>query len=96
MKSKACKGGYCEKEIPCYLTESKKSNLCYSCKTYNKKYLFFDVECMQETGTHIPNLCVVHDFGGKETIFNNIEEFCKWLISKEHKGFTAIAHNAKG
>jgi hypothetical protein len=51
---------------------------------------------MQETGIHTPNLVVVHDFDGKEKIFYNNDDFCKWLISKEHKNYTAIAHNAKG
>lgn len=96
MLTKPCKGGYCEKEIPCNLIESKKAAQCYSCKTNNDKYLFFDFECTQETGTHIPNLCVVNDFDGNETIFNNTEAFCKWLISKDHINYTAIAHNAKG
>jgi ribosomal protein S20 len=82
--------------IPCFLFETKKSDKCYSCKTCTEKYLYFDFEAMQETGIHIPNLVVVHDFEGKEKIFYNNEEFCKWLISKEHKNYTAKAHNAKG
>jgi hypothetical protein len=96
MQKKFCKGGYCEKMIPCYLFENKKNDKCYSCKTYNEKYLFFDIEAMQETDIHIPNLVVVHDFDGKENIFENNDELCNWLISKKHSNYTAIAHNAKG
>ena len=29
-------------------------------------------------------------------IFENIDKFCKWLISREHKNYTALAHNTKG
>ena len=96
IQKKLCKGGYCEKMVPCFLFETKKNDICYSCKTYTERYLFFDFEAMQETGIHIPNLVIVHDFDGKEKIFNNNNEFCKWLISKEHKNYTAIAHNTKG
>jgi len=94
MLKKLCKGGYCKEMIPCCLP--LKSDKCYSCKTYTEKYIFFDYEATQETGIHIPNLIVVHDFNGEEKIFNKNDDFCKWLISKENKGLTAIAHNAKG
>jgi hypothetical protein len=73
----------------------KKSDKCYSCKTYTEKYIVLDYEAMQETGILIPNLVVIYDFERKEKIFYNNDEFCKWLITKEHKNYTAIAHNAK-
>ena len=28
--------------------------------------------------------------------FENIDEFCKFVFDKEHKGYTFIAHNSKG
>ena len=37
--------------------------------------------------------------GKRQMIFkgpNTQEEFCKWLISTQHKDFTVIAHNARG
>lgn len=63
---------------------------------YSENYIWFDYEARQETGIHIPNLIIAHDFGGKKYTFETNEEFCKWLISKEHKNYTCIAHNAKG
>src|SRR6266576_3077748 len=70
----------------------------YRCKkcTYTENYIFFDYEACQETGIHIPNLIVAHDFDGTVHRFNNNDDFCKWLISKEHKKYTAIAHYTRG
>jgi hypothetical protein len=51
---------------------------------------------MQETGTHEPNLVIAHDFYGNDDSFITNEDFCKWLISRDHKGYTAIAHYGKG
>lgn len=42
--------------------EEKKIPAC----TYTEKYKFFDYEAQQETGTHIPNLVIVHNFKGNE------------------------------
>jgi hypothetical protein len=97
MQKKPAKGGYCTKSdvFSCKLFEPKK-NWCFSCHTYTERYLFFDFECQQHTGTHEVNFCCVQDFDGNERTFHNIDDFCKWLISKEHRGYTAIAHNAKG
>ena len=36
--------------------------------TYNQ-LIFFDFEYIQENGTHVPNLCVVHDEAGNEHVF---------------------------
>ncbi len=36
------------------------------------------------------------DFFGDKYEFKTNEDFCKWLISKEHKDYTCIAHYAKG
>ena len=107
-----------------------------------QKFIFYDFECVQESGTHSPNFVVAHSicpkcesepvtsdatcsncgsrcpkcdqfdekeqewerypckgcgkrqviFSGKETCYN----FCKWLISEQHKNVIAIAHNARG
>ena len=32
----------------------------------------------------------------RSIIHNNIDEFCEWLFTKEHTGYTVIAHNSKG
>ncbi|XP_028132068.1 uncharacterized protein LOC114327599 [Diabrotica virgifera virgifera] len=63
--------------------------------TYNEKYIFFDYETMQDTEIHIPNLIIAHDFEGNKFDFKDNEEFCRWLISEKHRGYTAIAHNSK-
>ena len=36
--------------------------------SYNQ-LLFFDFECIQESGVHVPNLCVVQDEAGIEHVF---------------------------
>ncbi|EFA13170.1 hypothetical protein TcasGA2_TC001811 [Tribolium castaneum] len=64
--------------------------------SYTEKYLFFDYEAMQETGKHIANLVISHDFSGNVNSFKTNEDFCKWLFSRVHKGYTAIAHYSKG
>ena len=53
-------------------------------------------EAQRETGIHIPNLVIAHDFNGDEYKFKTNDEFCKWLISKDHKDYICIAHYAKG
>jgi hypothetical protein len=58
--------------------------------------LFFNCEAQQETGTHIANKLIAHDFEENKTMFDSNEEFCKHLISEKYKGYTFIAHYAKG
>ncbi|KAE9523026.1 hypothetical protein AGLY_016657, partial [Aphis glycines] len=50
----------------------------------------------QETGTHIANKIIAHDFEGNKIMFDTNEEFCKHVISEEYRGYTFIAHYAKG
>jgi hypothetical protein len=110
MQMKPAKGGYCiiSSAYPCRGKEGmigplmNEKSWCYSCKTYTEKYFTFDFETDQETNTHIPMWCGVKDYHGSQVaeFYNNGEsiknEFCKWLISSEHKGYTCIAHNARG
>jgi len=65
-------------------------------KAFPENYIFFDYEAEQDTGVYNPNLIVAHYFDGTKFYFRSNNEFCKWLISAQHKGYTAIAHNAKG
>ena len=65
-------------------------------KACPENYMFVDYEAEQDAGVHIPNLIIAHYFDGTNFYFRTNDEFCKWLISKNHKGYTAIAHNAKG
>ena len=49
-----------------------------------REYYFFDYECQQETGKHIPNLVVVHDEKGEEFVFEGEEcndEFCEGCLT---------------
>ncbi|KAL4136009.1 hypothetical protein QTP88_007583 [Uroleucon formosanum] len=86
------KGGKCN-TIDC--TKCNKGNTKYKC-SYTEKYLFFDYEAQQETGIHIANKIIAHDFEGNKIMFDTNEEFCKHVISEEYRGYTLIAHYAKG
>ena len=99
MKKVKAKGGYCtvDGKKPCKDNDSiKKKDWCYSCRTYTEKYIFYDFEATQNSGTHNLNLSIAQDFKGNEYIHNSIEEFCKGFINDKFKGYTFIAHNSKG
>ena len=99
MKKVKAKGGNCMtgKKEPCKNNDSiKKTDWCYPCRTYTEKYMFYDFEATQNTGTHTVNLSIAQDFEGKEYIHNSIEEFCKGFLNDKFKGYTFIAHNSKG
>ena len=97
MKKIKTKGGKCLNEEPCKNNNSiKKTDWCYSCRRYTEKYIFYDFEATQNTGTHTVNLSIAQDFEGKEYIHNSIEEFCKGFLNEKFKGYTFIAHNSKG
>ena len=98
MKKVKAKGGYCtvDSKKPCKNNYSiKKKDWCYSCRTYTDKYIFYDFEATQNTGTHNVNLSIAQDFEGNEYIHNDIESFCKDFINDKFKGYTFIAHNGK-
>ena len=45
--------------------------------------IFFDFECTQDHGEHIPNLCVAQNERGEEFVFSGKrtkDEFCKWVF----------------
>ncbi|GFR31639.1 DNA_pol_B_2 domain-containing protein [Trichonephila clavata] len=70
-----------------------------SAKKSNEKLIFFDFETDQSTGEHIVNFVVSQYLDGTEFVcegFDAIEQFCRYLFSPQHKGFTAIADNMKG
>lgn len=98
MLPKQCKGGKCEKDCVKQVKEGKikEKDMCSICKTYTEKYMFLDFECNQETGTHKVNWADVQDFEGNVTNFETVDDFCKFAFCKEHKGYTFMAHNAKG
>ncbi len=76
-------------------THPEKFGMCYSCKTFIEKYIAFGFKFQQHTGVHEPNLCCAEDFKGNNYTFQNLDDFCKWLISNKHKDYTAIAHYGK-
>ena len=99
LKKVKAKGGNCMtgKKEPCKNNDSiKKTDWCYPCRTYTEKYIFYDFEATQNTGTHTVNLSIAQDFEGKEYIHNSIDEFCKGFLNDKFKGYTFIAHNSKG
>jgi hypothetical protein len=68
-------------------------------KTPCEKLIFFDFETDQSSGEHVVNFAVAQYADGAEKIFKGYtacEDFCAWLFSPMHKGYTAIAHNMKG
>ena len=98
MKKVKAKGGYCtvDSKKPCKNNDSiKKKDWCYSCRTYTDKYIFYDFEAIQNTGTHNVNLSIAQDFEGNEYVHNDIESFCKDFINNKFKGYTFIADNGK-
>jgi hypothetical protein len=78
---------------------------CEVCKTYNKlqvptrtyteKYITIDFEVNQECGEHKPNYVVAKYYTGEIFRFKNGNAFCEWLISRQHRGYTFIAYNAR-
>ena len=99
MKKVKSKGGYCmvDSKKPCKNNGStKKKDWCYSCRTYTEKYIFYNFEATQNTGTHNVNLSISQDFIGKEYLHSSIEAFCKGLINDKFKGYIFIAHISKG
>ena len=86
------KGGACTRDPVCH---GPKKDWCLCCKTRTTKYMFYDLETRQDTGTHVVNYVNAQDFDGNEFTFKIIEEFCKFVFTDQHKGYTFIAHNAK-
>ena len=42
------------------------------------------------------NYAIAQYFDGREFVFRNVNEFCNWVFTKDHKNFTFIAHYGKG
>ena len=58
--------------------------------------MFFDFECMEDTGCHVPNPCVVQNEIGEETVFSGPitkDDFCQWLFLPTNANTTFVAHN---
>ena len=86
-----------EAKHKCYMQKPKQSDDDDD-GGYDQMY-FFDFECKQETGEHVPNFCVVQDEKGNEEIFkgdNTVKDFCDWVFRKDHEHCIFVAHNFKG
>ena len=81
-------------EHKCYIQKTEQSE-----ESQYNELLFFDFECIQETGKHEPNLCIVHNEAGDEWLFqgsDTTKDFCEWLLTKEHQDCIVVAHNFQG
>lgn len=68
-------------------------------KVPNEKIMYFDFETDQSTEEHIVNFAVTQYYDGSERIFEGygaLDDFCRFLFSEKHRGYTLIAHNMKG
>ena len=86
------KGGACTRDKLC---DGPKKDCCLCCKTRTIKYMFYDLETQQQTGTHVVNYVHALGFDEAEYTFSTIEPFCEFVFNGEHQGYTFIAHNAK-
>jgi hypothetical protein len=54
--------------------EGESTDNATNCDTDDPKFLFFDYETIQETGTHVPNLVIVQNQDGDENLFKGEKE----------------------
>ena len=58
--------------------------------------IFFDFDCTQDHGEHIPNLCVAQNESGEKFVFSGRstkDKFCKWVFEDKNANTTFVAHN---
>uniref|UniRef100_A0A2L2YSB0 DNA-directed DNA polymerase n=1 Tax=Parasteatoda tepidariorum TaxID=114398 RepID=A0A2L2YSB0_PARTP len=68
-------------------------------KKHNDKLIFFDFETTQATGEHIVNYAILQYADGNTKKFegvNTLTDFCNYVFTPIHKGYTLLAHNMKG
>lgn len=85
-----CKKYFLEKHL-CFLKK-------IAPKKSSEKLIFFDFETDQSTGEHEVNFAMAMYSSGEEFVFKGYdacEQFCNFLFSDQHKGYTAVAHNMK-
>lgn len=91
----------CERQVP-------NSHRCYQRFLNEKKprriMIFFDFECTQESGEHIPNLVVARRYDVIANVYTEHfwrgddvrDSFGSWLFHAGNKGAVVVAHNMKG
>ncbi|KAK2834690.1 hypothetical protein Q7C36_015391 [Tachysurus vachellii] len=65
----------------------------------NKRYIFYDFETRQETGTHTANFLCCINYRGQTWIFSGdtcVAAFFRHFRRAKFRGYTFIAHNARG
>src|SRR5258706_14227525 len=83
-------------EISCYNCKGwfSSDHNCYMqpklVKKSSEKYVFFDFETTLLNNQHVINYGIIQYFDGTEFVCTNIDDFCKWAISKTHKDHTFI------
>jgi hypothetical protein len=89
---------YC-KECKKFVSDKHQREQCFvrrkALKAPSKLYLFADIECTQETGTHRVNHVCTKDFDGEMWTHHTAREFIEWLTTHK-KSYTVIMHNASG
>ncbi|CAM5130676.1 unnamed protein product [Natator depressus] len=102
-KQHRCKGRCC-KQCQGLIVGDVDIHLCFMDSLRkpesSEKYIFYDFECMQETGLHTPNYIFAMslkpekswEFKGDECL----SMFVKTFIGKEFRDYTFLAHNSKG
>ena len=97
IKDHVCGEQYCTNCKTWYVGDHK----CYmqrkELKQPSDKYIFYDLETKKDAKKkHIVNYCIAQYFNGEEFKFKTADEFCTWVFTKEHKGYTVMAHYGKG
>jgi hypothetical protein len=64
-------------------------------KAPSEKYVFSDIESIQETGVHEANLIISRDWDDTKTTHRNEGDYVKWLL-KHRTGHTVVFHNGGG
>lgn len=100
IKGHECSGLRCE-VCGAYINETEE-HVCYMQEykppAETNKYIIYDFECMQETGTHIPNYIYAQTLSGQtHWEFQGrtcVQDFIICFINSKFKDYTFIAHNA--
>ncbi|XP_069469232.1 uncharacterized protein [Ambystoma mexicanum] len=97
-----CRGNICPR---CKIeVVSLEDHLCYMtvpkdvAKT--EDYIVFDIECMQETGIHVPNYVYAKHLTGDKTWsfygIDCIKRFITNFLDEKFRGYSFLAHNSQG
>jgi hypothetical protein len=82
-----------------YKNKAHMRNGCYIKKEPllppSTKYIFSDIESVQDTGVHEANLVISRDWANARTVHHSASEYVEWIL--EHgRGQTVVFHNGGG